>query len=484
MPNIFNRYISLLVFFFICNMVFGAGNLYPEPASYRFSQITINEGLSHNNIECIFKDSDGFLWIGTRNGLCRFDGYQMKIYRSGNDSNSLSGDRILCINEDNFGNLWIGTYSRGLNALDRKTGKFKNFNHFNLLRDRINRISVFRDGSVWICSNNGLAHYVNEKDSFRIFRASEENATSLNSDYINDIIETREGDIYVATLGDAIQHFDREKEVFTEIYYKRSPELQSNYRKRLLEDSNGLIWIAADLHGLCSYNPETVESRIYLNSEGQLNTNTLTGDMALDPDQNIWLCTDGGGINIVDPRTGTFRYLVKDESRKGSLSTDHIYTIYFDELNTAWVGTFNPERLSDWNWGERYGESVIHDLNNSAVGWIDWNILLDETGGPNHVANYCYVPVIANTKTGQLVYMNSYYYLGHFSKFIHTGAKRILCSSNHDDLLATAFVNPDGNVVVVIMNQTARDMDFRIWIRNKGLDLRGYAHSIATIIFN
>jgi glucosylceramidase len=148
------------------------------------------------------------------------------------------------------------------------------------------------------------------------------------------------------------------------------------------------------------------------------------------------------------------------------------------------VFPFDYEKLNEWQWGERYGKSIIHDLNNSASGWIDWNILLDENGGPNHVANYCYAPVIANTKTGELIYMNSYYYLGHFSKFIRPGAQRIVCSSNHDDLLATAFINKDNSISVVAMNETDRDIEFKIWLEGKGTLVKLPAHGICTLVVN
>ncbi len=148
------------------------------------------------------------------------------------------------------------------------------------------------------------------------------------------------------------------------------------------------------------------------------------------------------------------------------------------------VFPFDYEQLDQWHWGERYGESIIHDMNNSASGWIDWNILLDETGGPNHVANYCFAPVIANTKTGELTYMNSFYYLGHFSKYIRPGAQRIVCSSNHDDLLATAFINPDKSIAVVLMNQTDHQMDYKVWMEGKGAQSVIPAHSMKTLLIN
>ncbi len=148
------------------------------------------------------------------------------------------------------------------------------------------------------------------------------------------------------------------------------------------------------------------------------------------------------------------------------------------------VFPFDYSRLDEWHWGERYGESIMNDLNNSSVGWVDWNILLDETGGPNHVANFCYAPIIGDTKKGELIYMSSYYYMGHFSKFIRPGAKRIICSSNYDDLNATAMLNPDGSIALVVMNETDNAIEFKTWINNRGFSARSLGHSIATFTFN
>lgn len=148
------------------------------------------------------------------------------------------------------------------------------------------------------------------------------------------------------------------------------------------------------------------------------------------------------------------------------------------------VYPFNLDSINEWHWGERYGESILRDLNNSVVGWVDWNILLDETGGPNHVSNFCFAPVIGDIRSGEVHYMNSYYYIGHFSKFIHRGAKRIVCSLNNDDLLATAFINPDGKIVTVILNKTGNSMDYKIWIENKGVTAKSPAHSIISVVFN
>jgi len=146
------------------------------------------------------------------------------------------------------------------------------------------------------------------------------------------------------------------------------------------------------------------------------------------------------------------------------------------------LGSFNKDSISNWRYGEIYGESIINDFNNWTVGWTDWNILLDETGGPNHVKNFCYAPIIADTKSGQLQYMASFYYLGHFSKFVRPGAKRIVATTASDKLLTTAFVNPDGKIAVIVMNKSNESLEFNLCLNQKAVKLTSPAHSISTNI--
>ncbi len=143
---------------------------------------------------------------------------------------------------------------------------------------------------------------------------------------------------------------------------------------------------------------------------------------------------------------------------------------------------FTWENVQQWHFGEKYGEAIIHDLNNNTSAWTDWNLILDEKGGPNHVENYCLAPIIADTRNGEVYYMSSFYYIGHFSKYIRPGAKRISCSSMTDDILATAFLNKDKSIVIVAMNQTNKVIEFNIWINNKIAPVKTPAHSIITFI--
>lgn len=146
------------------------------------------------------------------------------------------------------------------------------------------------------------------------------------------------------------------------------------------------------------------------------------------------------------------------------------------------VERFDYNKMNEWSHGERYGFSMVNDFNSGAVGWTDWNVLLDEKGGPNHVQNYCFAPIHANTKTDELIYTNSYYYLGQFSKFIIPGAKRIISSSTRDKLLTTAFINPNGKVIVIILNLTEEKLPYKLYLKGQSISVESLAHSITTIV--
>ncbi len=144
--------------------------------------------------------------------------------------------------------------------------------------------------------------------------------------------------------------------------------------------------------------------------------------------------------------------------------------------------SFNSSKYNNWGLGEEYGRSMINDFNNGTVGWTDWNVLLDETGGPNHVQNFCFAPVHANTKTGQLIYTNSYYYIGHFSKFVRPGAKRIISAASRSQLLTTAFINEDGKVAVIVMNQSNLKITYNLCIGPDAAEVKILPHSIQTLV--
>jgi glucosylceramidase len=144
---------------------------------------------------------------------------------------------------------------------------------------------------------------------------------------------------------------------------------------------------------------------------------------------------------------------------------------------------FNEARYNAWELGEYYASAMIKDFNNSVNAWTDWNIFLDEKGGPNHKDNFCFAPVHVNTKTNEIIYTNAYYYIGHFSKFIRPGARRLACASSRSNIQATAFKNTDGKIAVIVMNETEKEVKYTIQMNAHSVPLLAPAHSIQTIVY-
>ena len=141
-------------------------------------------------------------------------------------------------------------------------------------------------------------------------------------------------------------------------------------------------------------------------------------------------------------------------------------------------------RVGTWEHGERYAHSMINDFSNWVCGWIDWNIVLDQTGGPNHVGNFCDAPVIIDTETGVVHYGPSYYYIGQFSRFVHPGAKRIESHGLSAGLESVAFANADGSVVVVVLNTGAAPATFGITVGGDARACSIPARAIQTYVRN
>lgn len=144
---------------------------------------------------------------------------------------------------------------------------------------------------------------------------------------------------------------------------------------------------------------------------------------------------------------------------------------------------FDNTAYERWSNAERYGNSMINDFNNGTVGWTDWNILLDQNGGPNHVQNFCFAPIHADLRTNELIYTPTYYYLGHFSKFIKVKAQRISTTTSISFLESTSFKNPDGSIVTVVMNKTDDPLTYKLVVGAQEIIYTIPAHAMQTLIY-
>jgi ligand-binding sensor domain-containing protein/DNA-binding CsgD family transcriptional regulator len=324
------------IFLVILFILAGSSFLFGQ---FNFEKIDKKSGLSHNSVECIVQDQTGFMWFGTRNGLCRYDGYQIKVFRKTASENSISGNRILSLAEDKNGFLWVGTYQNGLNKFDPKNDSFKHYGEKEHIGNQVYVIKVLKNGTVCVGSSNGLALYNDSLDRFKYFVPTK-TKYSINSFLVSDILETRNGEIYIATWNNDIQRFDPATKRFYSIPYHHL-EPVTNYRKHIIEDPKGNLWIAAQHHGLVRYNLKTKQSTVYKKEDNALNTDVLTGKMIVSPSGNIWLATDMGGINVYHPKTGKFSYITHRKGKKLSLPSNHIYSLFVDRENRIWAGSFD-----------------------------------------------------------------------------------------------------------------------------------------------
>ncbi len=180
-----------------------------------------------------------------------------------------------------------------------------------------------------------------------------------------------------------------------------------------------------------------------------------------------WYETWAGGAPMFD----NVRKVHEDHPSKNLLFTE------------GCVEKFDADKYQFWANGERYGSNMIHDFNNGTVGWTDWNILLDQNGGPNHVGNFCFAPIHADTTSGELIYTPSYYYIGHFSKFIRPNAKRVSTAVSRSNLISTSFLNKDGKMVTVVMNQSDKNITYNLIIASEKTVVEIPANGIQTLVY-
>ncbi|KAA3631885.1 MAG: glycosyl hydrolase [Bacteroidetes bacterium] len=203
--------------------------------------------------------------------------------------------------------------------------------------------------------------------------------------------------------------------------------------------------------------------------------NHRTNTIMEDPDaaKYVW----GVGFHWYETWTGSDPMFVNLDNIKESYPDVNL--VFTEGCNER----FDAAKYQYFPNAERYGRSMINDFNQGTVAWTDWNILLDETGGPNHVMNLCFAPVHADTQTGELIYTPTYYYLGHFSKFVRPGAKRVstVCSRSH--LQSTSFLNEDGTMVSVVMNATDTPITYKMYIGPKAVEQTIRPHAMQTLVY-
>ncbi len=328
----------------------------------RFDRITIEDGLSQGSIQCILQDRDGFMWFGTEDGLNKYDGYHITIYRKKNESsNSLSGNRIYALFQDREGILWIGTAGAGLNRFDPEKEQFSHFYHDtqdseSLSHNDITTIYEDRDQRLWIGTyGGGMNLFERETGRFRHFRHDPDNTNTLSDDQVTEIFQDRDGQLWIATAS-GLNRFDPETSRFTR--FLNDPDdpksLSHNEPTSIHQDQLGRLWIGAFGGGLNRFLPES-ENFIHFRHEADRDQ-SLSSDRVkatlTDRSGDLWVGTRNGGLNRYRPERG-FEHFLHDPSDLFSLTDSDILSLYEDRAGVLWIGTVNGLNKFDRN-GERF----------------------------------------------------------------------------------------------------------------------------------
>ena len=421
-----------------------------------FKNITSEDGLSQGTVETIIQDDQGYIWLGINDGLCRYNGYEFKIYKHDEElENSITNNYIVDIKQDNSGNIWVGT-ANGLSKIDTKTDLITNYNmndeEKSLSHYNIGDILITKSGDVLVGTSDGLNIYNEKKDEFyRIFNKD----SYLSSQFIRSLAEDENQNIWVAT-NNGIDKIDiknnkniisfktghgkfdiSENDIYVVRYdpkgyiwagalkeglnridintnevkqYKNDDRdeksLPGNYVKDILRDSSGNLWVGTD-NGLAKYNEQTENFATYKNKI--YDKTSLVNDevFSIQEDESglIWVGTYAG-ISMFDPNTNIEHYK-KDPFDENSISDNSIHGIYEDKDGLLWVGTnskgvnvINRKNYNVKHLNKTSKDYPISDDNINDIVGIDNKIFIATKNGLNEVDKDLKTINIYNTEDG------------------------------------------------------------------------------------
>ena len=242
------------------NSVFLSGQYKSEIKTY-----STNDGLPSKNTTATLKDKRGFIWVGTENGLCRFDGYTFKVFSNKTaDSSSISNNFVNAIVEDHQGKIWVATMD-GLNLLDPLSETFTRFVHrdnnsHSLSNNKVWSLLCDKNGAVWVGTDDGFNQYVTASKNFIVYKPNAADKKSMVGKSVNSIIEDVRGDLWLGNWSAGLNRFDKKKRsFFNYAQYKKPGTKNPNDVWALANAADGNIWIGTYWNGLFSFNPKTLK---------------------------------------------------------------------------------------------------------------------------------------------------------------------------------------------------------------------------------
>ena len=413
--------------------------------SFNFKNITIEDGLSQSTVETIYQDSKGYIWIGTNDGLDRYNGYEFKHYKHDKyDKNSIANNYIVDIIEDKNGYIWVSTIG-GLSRINPDKDEIKNYyskeDSGNLSNSNLWQILCTKDNRLIASTIDGLNVYDKNKDKFtrilykegelpsqyiysleedingHIWVGTDNGLVELDKDLnivksyqdaigdsdVYNVYDDSKGNIWVCTLDNGLFKINLDDKS-VENYKNNNSKISipSNNVRDIISDSEGKLWIATD-KGLCTFDYEREEFITY--NKKLYQSNSLIDDeifcLLKDSSGLIWIGTYSG-ISRFNPNSN-FTHFKLDPYEDNSISGNVIHGIYEDDDKTLWIGT-NESGVNIIN-----GESIKH-LNKENSNIVS-DLIEDITGFKNYIfigTNEGLSVLVKNDKTAKNYTITNY----------------------------------------------------------------------------
>jgi ligand-binding sensor domain-containing protein len=351
----------------IVGLIVGLGAAFPvraegEARELRFQHLGVEQGLSDSFVHAVLKDSRGFLWVGTADGLNRYDGSSIVVYRARPaDAGGLASSEVRALFEDDRKRLWVGA-GGALHLYDRQTDRFK---RYPLGRERgapagvpIRAIGADDRGQLWVGTQEGVFRVDPSSGTSTHFRHDPTDAGSLSDDRVGSFLLDRRRQLWVGTQR-GLNRFDQQTGRFVRLFQDANATAwqRTMHVGTILEDEHGVLWLGTIGAGLVRFLPETGELARYLPDPG--GKNSIGGDrilsLATDGKGRLFLGAEDAGLDVLEQATGRFTHYRPDPEDPSSLSSSSLYELRFDDEGILWIGTFNGGVDHVSPFGQRFG---------------------------------------------------------------------------------------------------------------------------------
>ncbi len=342
---------------FICILALWSGSVWANSElPIRFHRLMLEDGLSQSSIVSLHQDSRGFVWMGTQDGLNRYDGSKFLTYKSDPDlRHSLSDPNITCIAEDEAGDLWLGTEGGGFNLYLRNHELFFSYrndpndtdkHHYFDVRD----VAVGRDNNIWLATTgDGLLRFNTETEEILSFQHDPQDPFSIASDDVHSLLLDDAGILWIGTSRGLSRHQPGSKKIRNFINDPSDPwSIGPGEVKSLSSGQGDRIWLGTSL-GLVSYDAQEDRfSRHDLCPSGATALSDISVTTTLEmPDGNLWVGSEHRGLFLLEPLTGRCRSFKNNSQDDSSLSDNEIMSLMLDRTGVIWIGTSNGANRLD-----------------------------------------------------------------------------------------------------------------------------------------